>query len=287
MPVSSESARLTELKHFLRARRAALTPEDVGLPPGQRRRTPGLRRDEVAQLAGIGTTWYTFLEQGRDVRVSSRVLERLATVFSLNGAERRYLFELAAEALPDDDGAPASAMPGTLRTILDSLDPAPAYVVDHHFDMIAWNYAGSLVLDYDAATPAPMRNILRRLLLDPAKRALHRDWEANVRTTISAFRVHFSRHAQEPLMLALVEELERESAEFKRWWSQHEVLDSKRLQQIIRMAHPTLGELHARLTYLSVFGQPNLTLVVLVPEPGTRTAAAIAGALQVHRNTRK
>lgn len=277
MPASTDSARLTELKHFLRARRAALTPADVGLAPGERRRTPGLRRDEVAQLAGIGTTWYTFLEQGRAVRASSRVLERLAAVFSLSAAERRYLFELAAEAVPDE--AAGVVMPSTMRTMLDYLNPAPAYVVDHYFDMLAWNAAGSFVLDYNDATPPRWRNTLRRLLLDPAKREFHLDWEANIRTTIAAFRMHFSRHAVDPKMRDLVAELERDSPEFARWWSQHEVLDGKRLQQIIRVAHPVLGQLDARLTYVSVFGQPNLTLVVLVPEPGTRTADAIRDGL--------
>ena len=169
---------------------------------------------------------------------------------------------------------------GDLRRLLTALDPWPAYVLDHYFDMIAWNAAGSLVFDYSENTPVPDRNVIRRLVTDPSKRRLHRDYEAHVRNTIAAFRPHFSRHATDPVMQRLVSELSGRSADFVTWWSRHEVLDSERLQTTIRLAHPTLGELTGRFAYLSIFGEPNLTLCIYTPEPTDGTETVLRNALR-------
>jgi transcriptional regulator with XRE-family HTH domain len=274
-----ERARLAELKHFLRARRAAVAPSDVGLPMGARRRTPGLRRDEVAQLAGIGSTWYTFLEQGRKVRPSSGVLDRLSSVFRLSPPERRHLYQLALGTFPDEGSPHDQRAVEDLRRLLAALDPWPAYVLDHYFDMIAWNAAGSLVFDYSDATPLPERNVIRRLMTDPAKRRLHLDYEVHARNTIAAFRPHFSRHATDPVMQQLVSELSARSSDFVNWWSRHEVLDSDRLKTTIRLAHPSLGELVGRFAFLSIFGEPDLTLCIFTPEPTDGTEAALRAAV--------
>ena len=283
MPVLDDSSdtqrhRRTELAHFLRARRASLVPGDVGIPSGKRRRTPGLRREEVAQLAGIGVTWYTFLEQGRPVRVSQSVLDRLADVFSLNIEERRHLVQLASDHTPEPGLEAEHAVTEELRAILDKLDPHPAYVLNERFDMIAWNRSASLVFSYSTQTPERDRNVIRRLVTDPAKRRLHLDFEAHVRNTIAAFRPHYSRHAHDPAVAAFVEELQAESRDFKRWWSQHEVLDATRLQMTLHMAHPVLGTLTGRYTFLGVFGRTNLTLCIFTPSP--ESARSISAGLE-------
>lgn len=206
--VEDQRERRDALAGFLRARRERLTPAQVGLPPGFRRRTPGLRREEVAQLADVGTTWYTWLEQGRDVRPSAVVLDALADALRLDRDERSYLFALAGRLLPAAPvTAPVAHVSPALQTVLDSLDPNPAFVRGWRWDVYAWNRAACAVFADFAALPAGERNIVRLLFTDPQARERWEDWEGIARATLALFRADHGRHADDPAFAALIADL--------------------------------------------------------------------------------
>jgi transcriptional regulator with XRE-family HTH domain len=212
-----------ELGRFLRSRRARLAPADVGLAPGSRRRVDGLRREEVAELAGIGATWYAWLEQGRDVRASAAALERLALALRLSPDERLHLFALAGRE-PGPQGA--TATPPVLpswRQLLDALDPYPALIRDDRWDVLAWNRAELLATDWGAYDPAD-RNVIRDHLTDPAKRAHTPGWEETGRQMLALLRMEAGPRLGEPRFAGLVDRLERESPEFRAWWAEQRVL---------------------------------------------------------------
>ncbi|NHQ92637.1 helix-turn-helix transcriptional regulator [Janthinobacterium lividum] len=210
-----------ELAAYLQARRARLSPEDVGLPGGGRRRTPGLRREEVAALAGVGLTWYTWLEQGRDIGVSSVFLDKLAEVLKLDAAERRHLFLLAHARPPVEEGKTFCVVPPPVRRLMHEL-AHPAYVLNLRWDVLAFN-AGADTLFGFGAHAASRRNLLWLLFTDPLLRARFTAWEEQAPLMLSSFRRDYARATQEADIHALVEELEKVSPEFKRWWRRHDV----------------------------------------------------------------
>ena len=206
-------ARRRALGEFLRSRRARLQPADVDLPPGRRRRTPGLRREEVAHLAAIGPTWYTALEQGRDIHVSAHVLDSLARALRLNTTERAHLFALANREPLVEPGERAALTPA-LQALLDHHEPLPGYVMDQRWDVLGWNRAAAALFGDFATLPPAERNMVWLLFTAPRLRTLLVDWEAHAQQVLGQFRASWGRHADDPAFGELIGRLRQTSPEF-------------------------------------------------------------------------
>jgi transcriptional regulator with XRE-family HTH domain len=248
-----------------------VTPGDVGLPVGDRRRTPGLRREEVALLAGVSTSWYTWLEQGRDMRPSPSVLDAIARVLRLDAGERAHLFHLARVEVPlGAEDYPREAPPA-LATFVAALHPHLAYLTGPRTDVLAWNAGASAVIADFGALPLPERNLLRLLLLDrlPADPG----YESTARSTLARFRAAHARYVDHPEFLALIAELDERSPAFRAWWPRHDVLAEQSGTKTIE--HPRLGSLRLHHLQSAPTSDPDLRLTVYVPadEP-TRAALA-------------
>jgi transcriptional regulator with XRE-family HTH domain len=268
--------RRAELADFLRTRREAIRPEDVGLPNGGRRRTPGLRREEVAQLAGVGTTWYTWLEQGRNVRASLSVLEAIGRALELTAAERTYLIELGR-----GDGAPAEAPPKecvspTLRRLVENLD-APAFVLGRRWDYLAWNRAYTVLFGDPLDLPEGRRNLIWALLTDPALRTLLSGWEDSVRNAVARFRADSATHVGDPCFEELIADLRQRSPEFREFWSRHEVVRSGEGRKILR--HPAAGSLYFEHAVFKREEATDQRLILYSPLPKGETPAKLAKLL--------
>jgi transcriptional regulator with XRE-family HTH domain len=270
MPVKQQRH---QLGAFLRARRAALRPEDVGLPPGiNRRQTPGLRREEVAQLAGISASWYTRLEQGKDVQLSAKALAHVAGALQLTPAQRDYLVALARG---DPLGVQSARAPvsGTLQDVLDAQGDSPAYLIDAGLNLLAWNQAAIRVFGFAdglADVPAEERNLLWLIFTDDARGRLV-DWERHARLLLAQFR-DASRHlVDDPWFGRFVERLKRRSAEFADWWSRYDVERVQETEKVVD--HPAVGQLALRQTVLQVVDDSRgLYLILYTSAPETDTA---------------
>jgi transcriptional regulator with XRE-family HTH domain len=269
--------RRAELADFLRTRRAALQPEDVGLPSGGRRRTPGLRREEVAQLAGVGATWYTWLEQGREVRASLDVLEALARALRLTAAERAHLILLGrGEEAPACKPPPERISP-TLRRVIENLGPNPAYVLGRRWDYLAWNRAACAVFGkFDRLTPNA-RNHLWLTFMDPARRELFTDWERGIRLAVAKFRADSARHLGDPAFEELIGVLRSSSPEFRRLWERHEVARAGTGRKVLR--HPVEGLLVFEHAVFNPADSPDQRMILYSPLPEHDTPAKLARLL--------
>lgn len=207
----------TELAGFLRARRQRLAPADVGLPSGRRRRTPGLRREEVAALAGVGLTWYTWLEQGREIGTSEDFLLRLAKVLQLDDAECCHLFLLAQQRPPPAEAYHWPVVRPRVQQLMDEIDPRPAYVLNLRWDVIAWNDAAGHLFGFPLKDPAD-RNMLRMAFADPGLRRRLPAWQSQAPMLVEAFRRDLALVPDDADMLQLAEELKTLSPDFRRWW---------------------------------------------------------------------
>ncbi|HBP31632.1 MAG: helix-turn-helix transcriptional regulator [Advenella sp.] len=212
----------SDLAVFLRTRRERLSPTDVGLPSGGRRRTPGLRREEVAALAGVGLTWYTWLEQGRDIGVSAGFLDNLSRVLKLDASERRHLFLLAHERPPAEPGKTWCVVPPPVLRLMHDLAPHAAYVLNLRWDVLAFNAAADQLWQLGSHLPG-RRNLLWLLFTDPFVRERLDVWEDQAPQMLSSFRRDFALATQEADIHELVDELKQVSPEFKAWWPKHEV----------------------------------------------------------------
>jgi transcriptional regulator with XRE-family HTH domain len=255
---------------FLRSRRERLTPDDVGLPQGFRRRALGLRREEVALLAGVGTTWYTWLEQGRDVRPSAEVLSALARALKLDPTERRHLFLLNDRPPPETPHSGPQAVPAPLVRMLDSMAGQPSYVVGRRWDVLAWNRAAVAVFGDYGQLHGDARNTMHMVFANPAHRRLLTDWEAVARASLAMFRADSARYAGDPDFERLIALLEAASAEFRAWWPKHEVLQP--LGGVKRIDHPKMQRMTFEYTSLAVAEQPDMKLVVFTPLAEDETA---------------
>jgi transcriptional regulator with XRE-family HTH domain len=242
------------LADFLRTRRERLSPADVNLPTGKRRRTPGLRREEVAQLAFIGTTWYVALEQGRDIHPSGQVLDSLAQALKLTPAERRHLFLLAQPQTSTGSPSQEEEIGSALKQAVIALDPHPAYVLGRRWDLLAWNRAAELVFDFSNIAPPHSRNFVWRSFTSPVLR-MHRQWDKLAQSLIAQFRADSAKYPGDNWFSELIEDLEQTSTEFSKWWAQHDVksvLDGQKL-----MDHPTLGPLEFEFVTLQTCDNPD------------------------------
>jgi transcriptional regulator with XRE-family HTH domain len=262
--------RLKELSDFLKIRRGRISPEQVGLTSGVRRRTPGLRREEVAQLAGVGVTWYTWIEQGRDVQVSIQVLEGIARALKLNLDERNHLFLLADQSPPIDSIPPQEIVSPLLLQALDRFGANPAYITGQRWDLLAWNQAACAVFGDFEALPIQERNILWFVFMNESLRQILVDWEAHARLVLAQFRVNYSRFVGDPWFAELINNLEGVSSEFRLWWTEHDILG--RTDGCKEIDHPLIGRLVLNYVVFKVADSPNLEVVMYLPLPESDTA---------------
>jgi transcriptional regulator with XRE-family HTH domain len=257
------------LGEYLRARRELVDPADAGLPVTGTRRTPGLRREEVATLAGISADYYLRLEQGRDRNPSAQILDALATVFGLDGAARQYLLSLSA-------GRPAAArrprrevVPAGIRQLLDVVG-LPAFVESRIFDVLAVNRLATALLP----TLRPGQNRLRSMFLDEGERDLHLEWERSIGGMVASFRASLGRDIEDPRIAQLVGELSLASEQFRRLWARHDV---KALAgSPARIRHPQVGMLELRREKLAIGDSGGQLLVIYHAEPGSDSERSLA-----------
>jgi transcriptional regulator with XRE-family HTH domain len=277
MAVTSSPSRRDELRAFLRSRRARLTPADVGLPDdGARRRTPGLRREELASLAGVGVSWYTWLEQGRDIHPSPDVLEAVARALRLDAAERMTLFALARTELPlppaDADAVDAED-DATLIALVESLNPTPAYLLGPMTRILAWNRAAAALFGPVDHLPEEQRSLLWMLLVEPGADPNNLTRRGTAYNQVARFRAEYSQHAGEPEYERFVELLKERSAWFREWWGEHQISGIQRGTKTI--VHPTLGPLSLHHAQTVPTGSPDLRLTIYAPaDDATRLALA-------------
>jgi transcriptional regulator with XRE-family HTH domain len=257
--------RREELADFLRRRREQIKPEDVGLPNGGRRRTPGLRREEVAQLAGVGATWYTWLEQGRDVRASMEVLEAIARALRLTPAERTHLILLGRGEEAPPCAPPREKVSPSLRRLIEHLGPSPALVLGRRWDYLAWNRAAcALFGDLDSIPPSA-RNHLWLVFMDPARRELFPDWEKGARLAVAKFRADSASHIGDPSFEELIQALRQRSSEFCKMWKRHEVARSGEGRK--ELHHPLVGTLIFEHAVFHPAEVPEQRLILYTPMP--------------------
>ncbi len=247
---------------YLKDRRARLDPASFGFPP-ERRRTPGLRREEVAQRANISATWYTWLEQGRGGAPSADVLDRIARALMLTDVEREHLFLIGLGRPPEARYQKNEGVTPRLQRVLDALEPSPALIRTAIWDVVAWNRAASVMLIDYGSLPPRERNVLRFMFLDPRARAAQYDWESVARFVVGAFRVDAARAGAATEVEPLVDELCRLSPEFKAMWRDNDIQTHG--EAVKRIRHPIIGSLAFEYSAFAVDGRLDLTLVVYNP----------------------
>jgi transcriptional regulator with XRE-family HTH domain len=255
--------RREELGEFLKARRARLSPGDFGMAPGSRRRTPGLRREEVALLAGVGVTWYTWLEQGRQINASTQVLDAVASTLRLDRAEREHLYRLA-EATPLHTECAARAVPDVIREIVDSLDPLPASLLNGRHDMLMSNSASEELFWEWHTMPCVHKNTLWCCITEPTARGKFPEYDAHVRYLVARMRSAYSRHIGDPDWEEDIRRLASLSREFADLWARHEVADPE--PRTLTYLHPQAGMLCLAVSELQVPAMPEARIVVYTPQ---------------------
>ena len=255
--------RLQELGDFLRTRRARLTPEEVGLPRGNRRKTPGLRRAEVAQIVGVSVDWYTWLEQGRPITPSTQVLERLVQTLRLDANERTHLFLLAQQQPPPTLLQEPEIVSPALQHFLDQFGARPAFVSGRRWDILAWNDAGCAVFgDYRRMTGRE-RNTIWGVFTNPLARQFIVNWEEDARQLLAQFRSTCGRYPGDAQLTELIHDLMLASPEFRAWWPDHEIRGGQEGRKTLNL--PQVGYLmFERLTF-QVFDTPDLKVTVYTP----------------------
>lgn len=266
----NDEQRRRELSDFLRTRRDRLTPADVGLPNGDRRRTLGLRREEVAMLANVSTTWYTFLEQGRNIRVSEQVLENIAAALQLASEERTHLFMLALQQPPPEKPVQLEVVSSTLQLVLDRFDAVgPAYITGSRWDILAWNQSACILFGDFNAMSNRERNFIWFFFTNEVHRLMLIDWENHAQFIVSKFRSITSRYLGDEKLTELIEDLQRVSPEFREWWSHHDVYARNEGRKEYK--HPTVGRLVFEYTVFQPEGSLDLRLVMYTPLPEADT----------------
>ncbi|MGW2700615.1 helix-turn-helix transcriptional regulator [Streptomyces sp. NPDC001340] len=271
-----------DLGDFLRSRRARIRPEEVGLPSHGRRRVPGLRREEVAQLAGVSVDYYIRLEQGRGPGgpsrtksggVSDAVLDAIARVLRMDETEHAYLRTVARPRGRRERRPAAPRVRPGVQLLLDSMERTPAFVLGRRMDVLAWNALGDAVGGFSRMAPDE-RNMPRQVFLDPAARDLYPEWAAVAAQTVANLRIGAGRYADDAALCALVGELSPKSEDFRRLWADHEVKECA--YGVKRVRHPVAGLLTLPYETLTVPADPEQTIVVYTPEPGSETAERLA-----------
>jgi len=260
--------RRVEFGDFLRSRREKLSPRSVGLSAGRRRRTAGLRREEVAELAGIGVDWYIRLEQGRTVNPSVTTIDALARALKLSKAEHTHLRALARDA--DRRAFAIETVPDAMRRMLDGLNQ-PAYITGRRWDLLAWNAVADEIFAFSRISEGD-RNILLGMLTNPAMRRLFgASWTEEARRMVAQFRVSHDVWAGDPAFVTLLGQLRQGSQEFAKWWEAHEVRGTASGRKTLH--HPKKGVLHFEYASFQANDDPALKLVIYTPLPSAGAAA--------------
>jgi transcriptional regulator with XRE-family HTH domain len=266
-----EDCRTPELRLFLQSRRSKIMPEEVGLTSTGRRRVQGLRREEVAQLAGISVDYYVLLERGKRLTASDAVLDALARVLRLDEAERDHLFTIARPARRTV--VPAQELRPQLQRILDGMPRLPAMILGRRLDVLAINgLAGALYTDF-GGRPAHERNMARYVFLDDDARSVHVDWEGSARRVLAALHLYAGRWPNDPLLVELVDELSARSREFDRWWTASDV--GGQAHGSMQLRHPVVGELTFAFETFTAADDPEQVLGIYTPEPGSASERAL------------
>lgn len=271
-----ENVRRGELGAFLRSRRARVTPDEVGLPHYGRRRTPGLRREEVAQLAGIGVTWYTWLEQGRDIKASEQVLSAISRTLRLDRHEHLHLFALAGAPKPQCDDVYEAVTPA-MHSMMAKLDPYPAAVRNTRCDLLGYNRGYAWLLGDVDEIPIEDRNVLVQCLLNPTWRERTLDWENHAEQVVAGFRAAMAEHVAEPSWKALVERLDSDSPLFGKLWNQHEVTAEP--VRAKRYRHPEAGLLSFTVEHL--YSGPRSEILMSISTPADEETASKMAQVRV------
>jgi len=268
--MDNEKLRYKELADFLKTRRAKILPSQAGLPStATRRRTPGLRREEVAQLAGISITWYTWLEQGRPIHVSNPVIESLSRVLLLDTREREHLYILANQPLPAEIPEYKGTVSPILQHVLDNLELCPSFIADQRWNVVAWNKAACAVFGDFTRMNARQRNVVWAMFTDPYFRQLYTDWDHNARSLIGRFRSSCGKFIDDPWLVQFIEDLKAESWVFGEWWPLHDIVDDSGVYKELR--HSQCGILNFESSSFDVPDNSGLRVFVHVPAPGTET----------------
>ncbi|GAA4722065.1 helix-turn-helix transcriptional regulator [Brevibacillus fulvus] len=272
----NQHTRLQALSAFLKAQRAKIQPETVGLPSGTRRRTPGLRREEVAQLAGVSTTWYTWLEQGRDIKVSASVLDAIAQVLQLTADERRYLYALAGEAGPAGSPLLQEGQPEispSLQRILQELRYCPTIISDRRCQIVGWNPAASHVFFNLEQVPFEERNLIRLVFTRKEFQRLAVNWEHFVSGFLAIFRSYYGQYVEDAWYEEFLQEMGEVHPEFNRLWEQSRV--SFAPEVLLEFRHAKAGKMLFHLTSLQVHGGADLRCSIYTPLPDSNTEAKL------------
>lgn len=274
--------RLMELANFLRNRRERIKPELFGISISARRRTPGLRREELAQLAGVSVSWYTWLEQGRSITVSDQVLESIARILKLDFTERRHLFQLARDQSSTQKPIKkniSQSIISELQPVLDSFGFCPAYIFDQCWNLVAGNqiayriFVDTSVVNY-ADLPWRERNLMWALFTNPYQKKLLLDWENEAKRCIALFRFSSNQYIGEPWFTEFIDDLTYISPHFQEWWPQYDVQSPNGKRKTLN--HPIIGRLVLQATTLLLPESPELQLIVYTPLPEEDTAAKLA-----------
>jgi len=267
----NSEGRLHALSEFLKTKRSMLRPESVGIPSGSRRRTPGLRREEVAQLAGVSLTWYTWLEQGRDIRVSPSVLNSVAKALQLNEDERKYMLTLAmdpdAEQGESDHASPA--VPASLKYIIDELRHCPVIVSDRRCGIVGWNDAAAYVFLDFAEIPALERNMVKLLFARKELRRLAANWEHFAGGFLAMFRAYYGQYVKDEWYEQFINEMKESYPDFTRLWEQGGVSYAPEVS--LEFRHAQAGKMLFRLTSMQAQGGSELRCSIYTPAPGSST----------------
>jgi len=272
--VSAVVSAKAELADFLRTRRRHITPESVGIALSGQRRTPGLRREEVSVRSGVSLTWYTWLEQGRDIKPSRQVMDALARTLQMSPAEHEYVLRLTGHSTEPALSQLTVRLPPHGQRLLDALGIFPAYAITHNWSIVGWNRAYENLYPNVASTPLGQRNLLWLVFTDPYVRDLLADWTTDSRRFLTQFRAEAGSRVHEPAFADLIERLQDVSEPFRRGWASHDVDHFTSRER--RFHHPGVGELLLEHHRLAPSDNPDLHVVVYTAAPETDTAHKLA-----------
>ncbi|MED1738591.1 helix-turn-helix transcriptional regulator [Bacillus swezeyi] len=272
-----------ELGDFLKLKRSQLSPQEYGLPIGSRRKAKGLRREEMAQLSGIGLTWYTWLEQGRDIQVSTQVLESISKVLKLNYEEKRHVFLLAGQHIPLDEYSSSNqSLHPVVKNLIQHLSDCPVYVTDEKWDVIFWNQAACVVFGDFSRMNKKEKNAIWRCFCSKDYQNLLADWEGHAKRLLAQFRSTASRFIGEEWIRELIDELSEKSAEFRKWWDHHEILGTPIGEKEIH--HPLVGKMFMEHVTLQIYDSPDLKLTVYRPLEKENTISKLNQLLSAQKS---
>lgn len=259
-----DSVRFKELAQFLRTRRARLSPEQAGLPGGSRRRTPGLRRGEVALLSGVSVDWYTWLEQARPIQVSAQVLDSISRALQLDADERKHLFLLALQQVPADLSPDENSVNENLLRFLDLQGTSPAFITDQRLIIRAWNKAANAIYGpFEQMGERERNTVWRSFHLPGVRQLLRENWEKHARHRLAQFRAGYGKFPGDAWWMDMISELQQTSEEFREWWPQHDVLNGPEGLKI--NYHPSAGILKFNQLSFIVSDSPHYTVTINLP----------------------